>query len=159
MLMEIPTTNELADNTVAMWEPAGIPQPGDRIEFSYRQHWTKDDDPSQTGGYVVATRSGVHDWQPEQRTIVVEFVGLNLEKGGETPLTPVVEAVGPGAEKIKIQGVTVQPMPENRWRVSFQIAPAAEGAKLAETGPVELRCCLKRGEDFLTETWVHRVIP
>ncbi len=159
MLMEIPTTNELADNTVAMWEPAGIPQPGDRIEFSYRQHWTKDDDPSQTGGYVVATRSGVHDWQPEQRTIVVEFAGPNLEKGGETPLTPLVEAMGDGAQKIKIQGVTVQPMPENRWRVSFQIAPAAEGAKLAETGPVELRCCLKRGEDFLTETWVHRVIP
>ncbi len=159
MLMEIPTANELADNIVAMWEPAGKPKPGDRIEFSYRQHWTRDDDPSQTGGFVVATRAGVHDWQPEQRTIVVEFAGPNLEKGGETPITPQVEAVGDGAEKIKIQGVTVQTLPENRWRVSFQIAPAAEGAKLAETGPVELRCCLKRGEDFLTETWVHRVIP
>ena len=41
MLMEIPTGNELSDNTVALWEPANTPKPGDRIEFSYRQHWTR----------------------------------------------------------------------------------------------------------------------
>ncbi len=159
MLMEIPTTNELMDNAVAMWEPAEVPKPGDRIEFSYDQHWTMDEDPSQAGGHVVATRSGVHDWQPEQRTIVIEFTGPNLEKRSDAPMEPVVEAIGDNAGKIKIQGVMVQPMPENRWRVSFQIAPADTAGKLAETGPVELRCSLRRGEDFLTETWVHRVIP
>ena len=159
MLMEIPTTNELMDNAVAMWEPAETPKPGDRIEFSYDQHWTTDEDPSQAGGHVVATRGGVHDWQPEQRTIVVEFMGPNLEKRSDDPMEPVVSAIGENAAKIKIQGITVQPMPENRWRVSFQIAPADTAAKLAETGPVELRCSLKRGGDFLTETWVHRVIP
>lgn len=159
MLMEIPTTNELMDNVVAMWEPANVPQPGDRIEFSYRQHWTMDEDPSQTGGHVVATRSGVHDWQPEQRTIVVEFAGPNLEKHSDTPLDALVEALGTNAARISIRSVNVQPMPENRWRVSFQITPAAAEAKLAEIGPVELRCAIKRGEDFLTETWVHRVTP
>jgi periplasmic glucans biosynthesis protein len=159
MLMEIPTTNESTDNIVALWEPAKTPQPGDRIEFSYRQHWTMDPDPSHAGGHVVATRSGVHDWQPEQRTIVVEFAGTTLTEESDTPITANVQAVGPTAEKIKIQGVTVQSMPEERWRVSFQIAPATDGAKLADTGPVELRCCLKRGENFLTETWAHRVIP
>lgn len=159
VLMEIPTNNELSDNTVALWEPAQTPKPGDRIEFSYRQHWTLDQDPSQAGGHVVATRSGVHDWQPEQRTIIVEFAGTALNQSNEIPLTALVQAVGDGAAKIKIQGVTVQPMPEERWRVSFQIAPAAEGGKLAETGPVELRCCLKRGDNFLTETWAQRVIP
>jgi glucans biosynthesis protein len=159
MLMEIPTTNELMDNSVAMWEPATTPQPGDRIEFSYRQHWTMDEDPSQTGGHVVATRGGVHDWQPEQRTIVIEFMGPNLEKRSDDPMEPLVEAIGENAAKIKIQGITVQPMPENRWRVSFQIAPADTATKLAETGPVELRCSIRRGGDFLTETWVHRVIP
>ena len=70
-----------------------------------------------------------------------------------------MEAVGPGAEKVKIQGVTVQGMPEERWRVAFQIAPVAEGGKLAQIGAIELRCSLKRGENFLTETWVHRVTP
>ena len=159
MLMEIPTSNELSDNTVAVWEPSRIPQPGDRIEFAYRQHWTTDQDPSQAGGRVIATRSGIHDWQPQQRTIVVEFAGTALSQNSEIPLAAHVQALGAGAEKIKIQGVTVQPMPEDRWRVSFQIAPAADGGKLAETGPIELRCCLKRGDNFLTETWAHRVTP
>ena len=95
MLMEIPTTNELSDNTVALWEPAQTPQPGDRIEFSYRQHWTMDHDPSQAGGHVVATRSGVHDWQPEKRTVVVEFTGTALNQSNEIPLT----ARGPGGRR------------------------------------------------------------
>ncbi len=159
MLMEIPTTNELSDNTTAMWEPARTPQPGERVEFSYRQHWTMDEDPSQADGHVVATRTGVHDWQKEQRTITVEFVGNALGQPSDQPLTPLVQATGAGAEKVKIQGVTIQAMPEARWRVAFQLAPATEGGKLADIGPVELRCCIKRGENFLTETWVHRVIP
>ena len=159
MLMEIPTNNELSDNAVALWEPAQTPKPGDRIEFSYRQHWTMNPDPSQAGGHVVATRTGVHAWQPEQRTVVVEFTGKALSQPNEVPLTALVQAGGDGAEKIKIQGVTVQAMPEERSRVSFQIAPAAEGGKLADVGPVELRCCLKRGDNFLTETWAHRVTP
>lgn len=158
-LMEIPTNNELSDNTVALWEPAHIPQPGDRIEFSYRQHWTMNEDPSMADGHVVATRTGVHDWQPEQRTMIVEFAGNNLNQQNEVPLTPVVQAVGAGSDKIKIQGVTVQSIPDSRWRVAFQITPKKDGEKLADIGPVELHCCLKRGDNFLTETWVYRVTP
>jgi|LakMenEpi03Aug12_release.lakeMendotaPanAssembly.Ray.scaffolds.fasta_scaffold222617_1 glucans biosynthesis protein len=159
MLMEIPTGNELSDNTVALWEPANTPKPGDRIEFSYRQHWTMDPDPAQAGSYTVATRSGIHDWQPEQRTIMVEFTGNALNKSSDIPLTADVKAIGDNAEKIKFQGINIQSMPDDRWRVSFQISPATEGAKLSECGPVELRCCLKRGDNFLTETWAHRITP
>ena len=159
MLMEIPATNELTDNTVAMWQPAHAPQAGDTIEFSYRQHWTMDEDPSQADGHVVATRTGVHDWQKEQRTIAVEFQGNALSQQSDIQLTPVVQAVGPGSEKIKIQGVTIQSIPEARWRVAFQISPSAEGGKLADMGPIELRCSIKRGDNFLTETWVYRVTP
>jgi glucans biosynthesis protein len=159
MLMEIPATNELTDNTVAMWEPARSPQPGDRIEFRYRQHWTMAEDPSMADGHVVATRTGVHDWQPEQRTVIVEFTGSTLSQPSEVQLTPVVNVIGPGADKVKVQSVTVQSIPDARWRVAFQLAPATEGGKLADVGPIELRCCLKRGDNFLTETWVHRVTP
>lgn len=160
MLMEIPTGNELADNSVAMWEPRRIPQPGERLEFSYRQYWTMNQDPAKAGGHVVATRTGVHDWQPEQRTVAVEFTGGALLQmaENETP-SAIIEVVGEAADKIKIQGVTVQRMPENRWRAAFQIAPTAEGTKLADVGPVELRCSLKRGDDFLTETWSYRIHP
>ncbi len=159
MLMENPADNELMENVVAMWEPKEIPKPGDRFEIKYRQHWTMDDDPSQAGGRVVATRTGVHSWQPEQRTIVVEFEGNALNQPNEIPLSPLVEAVGDSAAKIKIQGVTIQPIPESRYRVAFQIAPAEEGAKLDSVGPVELRCAIKRGDNFLTETWVSRITP
>jgi periplasmic glucans biosynthesis protein len=159
MLMEIPTTTEHPDNVVAMWEPSRTPQPGDRVEFSYRQHWTMDEDPAFADGHVVATRTGVHDWQKEQRTIAVEFSGNALNQRSETPLTPIVQVMGAGGEKVKIQGVTVQEIPEARWRVAFQLAPVAEGGKLADVGPIELRCCIKRGENFITETWVHRVTP
>ena len=159
VLMELPTSNELSDNIIAMWEPSHTPQPGDRIEFAYRQRWMTDQNPAQAGGYVVATRTGVSDAQHEQRTIMAEFAGKTLSQASELPLVAHVEAVGPTADKIKIHGITVQAMPEERWRVTFQITPATEGAKLTDIGPIEIRSSLKRGENFLTETWVHRVIP
>ncbi len=159
MLMEIPTSNELADNIVALWEPARTPQPGEKLEFSYIQRWTLEEAPGAAGGRVVATRTGVHEWQPEQRTMIVEFAGGRLEKWSGDPPEAVVEAVGGAAEKVKIQGVALQPLPEGRWRVGFQLAPAQEGGKLADIGPVELRCSLKKGGDFLTETWAYRIIP
>lgn len=159
MLMELPATNELNDNIVAMWEPAVTPKQGDRVEFAYRQHWTTGDDPSVADGRVVATRTGTHDWQSGQRTIVVEFTGNALTQQTEVPLSPMVQAIGPGSDRVKIQGITCQPLPEARWRVAFQVSAAVEGTNLADIGPVEFRCCIKRGEDFLTETWVCRITP
>jgi len=159
MLMEIPTHNELTDNVVALWEPSRTPQAGERIELSYKQHWTMAEDPGQAGGRVVATRTGLHDWQPEQRTVAIEFAGGRLENWQGEPPEAVVTALGEAGARIRIQGLAVQPLPGGRWRAAFQIAPSAEGGKLADVGPQELRCCLKKGEDFLTETWAYRIIP
>ncbi|MES2997438.1 MAG: glucan biosynthesis protein [Verrucomicrobiota bacterium] len=159
MLLEIAASNELHDNVVALWEPNFTPTPGQRLEFSYRQKWTMDEDPAKAGGRVVATRTGVHDWQPEQRTVTVDFAGDALAAKPNAPLEAIAEAHGPNAAKVKIQSVTVQPMPEGRVRVAFQIAPSAADGKLAAVGPVELRCALKRGADYLTETWVYRITP
>jgi glucans biosynthesis protein len=91
--------------------------------------------------------------------MTVEFAGGRLAPWEGAPPEAVVTALGEAAAKIKIQGLTVQALPEGRWRVAFQIAPAAEGGKLADVGPQELRCCLKKGEDFLTETWAYRITP
>jgi glucans biosynthesis protein len=140
-----------------MWIPEKSPKPGDRLEFNYRQHWTMDEDPSDAGGHVVATRTGVHEWQPEQRTMIVEFEGERLvDKDGKMP-EAVVEAVGVIGTKVKIEGIAVQPMSKGRVRLAFQIRPAEEGGKLSEIGSVELKASLKRGEDFLTETWLYRI--
>ncbi len=159
MLMEIPTTNELADNVVAMWEPAVVPQAGESLRFSYKQRWTLQDDPSQAGGRVVATRTGVHEWQPEQRTVIVEFAGGRLGAPEITQPTALVEVAGNAAAKITVQGVAVQRMAADHWRLGFQLAPAGKGEKLSAAGPVELRAALKQGDDFLTETWSYRIIP
>jgi glucans biosynthesis protein len=160
MLMEIPTTNELADNVVALWEPETIPQPGTRHEFLYRQHWTMAEDPSHAGGHVVATRTGLHDWQKNQRTMAVEFAGVDSAKlkDGKAP-EAVVQFIGDGGTRAKIQGVAVQPLPGGRWRAGFQIIPAKEGTKLSDIGPLELRAALKTGDDYLTETWAYRINP
>lgn len=155
MLMEIPTGNELADNSVAMWVPEKQPVPGEPMEFSYLQHWTMEGNPAGAAGHVVATRTGTHEWQPEQRTMIVEFEGEELVgQDGEMP-----EGMVQAGEDVVVSGITVQPMPEGRVRLAFQLSPAEEGGKLSETEPVELRAALKRGDDFLTETWVYRIDP
>lgn len=160
MLMEIPTVRELDDNIVATWVPDETPQPGQRYEFSYKQHWTLREDIADAGGHVVATRTGVHEWEPEQRTMIVEFSGGKLaEIKDPAELQPVIEICGDAAKTLKIKHSNVQQMEGGRWRVSFLLAPAQEGGKLADVGPTEMRCCLKKGEDFLTETWVYRIQP
>lgn len=159
MLMEIPTANELADNLVAMWEPKEIPQPGSRVEFNYRQHWTLNPDPSDAGGRVVATRTGVHDWQKDQRTMVVEFAGGALDKLTNEKEAPeaVINLSEDSATKLKVQGTSVHRLPDGRWRVAFQIAPKQDGVKLDSLGKVEMRCTLKKDNNFLTETWAYRI--
>lgn len=165
MLMEIPTANELADNLVAMWIPDGERKAGERLEFRYKQYWTMREDPSEAGGRVVATRTGLHEWLPGERTMIVEFAGEGLpdpavesEEDGKK-LEAVVEAIGENAGKVVFDGVNIYRMQDGRLRLSFQMKPAQEGGKLEEIGPVELRAALRHGEDYVTETWSYRIEP
>ncbi len=159
MLMEIPATNELHDNVVALWEPAVPLLAGQSLEFRYKQYWTVDPDPAKGGGYVVATRTGVHDWEPNRRTVFVEFSGPNLQDPGPQAPEAVIQMLGDANQRAVIDHVAVQQMEPGRWRASFQIAPAKADGKLADIGPLELRCCLKQGEQYLTETWAYRITP
>jgi glucans biosynthesis protein len=160
MLMEIPTVRELDDNIVATWVPDETPQPGQRYEFSYKQHWTLRGDLANAGGHVVATRTGVHEWEPDQRTVIVEFAGGQLnEVKDAAELTPQIEICGEAGEKMKVKFANVQKMEDDRWRVGILLSPKKEGGKLSDVGPAEMRCSLKKGEDHLTETWVYRIQP
>lgn len=158
VLKELPTANELADNLVAFWQPAEPFLPGERREFSYRQQWTVAPNPAQAGAWVVATRTGVHDWMPEQRLMIVEFAGPSLDVLDAAP-EAVIEILGDGRERAEIASATVAEMPDGRWRLAFVIKPRVEELKLAEIGPLELRASLKKDADFLTETWSYRVKP
>jgi glucans biosynthesis protein len=161
MLMEIPAENEVGDNVVALWEPAELPKPGSSLAFAYRQKWTKSPDPAAAGGYVVATRTGVHKWEPERRTVVVEFAGGRLAELDERKPPQAVVSMVPvsGELAVKVDHQAVQRMEDGRWRVSLRLAPAADGGKLADSTEVEMRCTLKTGDDYLTETWAYRIKP
>jgi glucans biosynthesis protein len=159
MLMEIPTSTEFTDNVAALWEPARKPKPGDRLEFSYRQHWTMTANPAKADAYVVATRTGLHHRSKEIRIMMVEFTGDILNQVNDHPLVADVDVLSENKDKLKIEDVTLHALPDKTWRAAFQIAPAVEGGKLADVGPIELRCRLKRGDNVVTETWVQRVIP
>lgn len=160
MLMEIPTAHELSDNLTAMWVPEGEILAGTRLEFRYRQHWTMDVDPSEAGGLVVATRTGVHEWQPNQRTIVVEFAGERLRYWPEDkPLEPVVEVLGSQASRVRILNPVVHQLQDGRWRLAFQIEPSEEDTALESIGPLEFRATLRSGDEFPAETWSYRLKP
>ena len=155
MLMEIPTDDEHLDNIAAMWVPKREVKAGDRLEFRYRQHWTREQDPARGGGDVLATRTGLHDWQPEQRTMIVEFGGEDLGDSDTELPAAMVECSG----GLKVLSTALQRMENGKIRLNFQIAPAEEGVKLEDVEAAELRAALKRGDNYLTETWVYRIKP
>ena len=153
-LVELPTGNETSDNIVAFWEPESHPRPFEPYRLAYTQRWTTEGNPTEAAGYAVATRSGVHDWEPGKRFILVDFAGKILET--------MTEAMAPEAlitcadPAVEILSPTVQKNPfNNTWRVAFQIK-AKDDAGTKPTA-AELRCALKRGDDFLTETWTCRM--
>ena len=158
MLMEIPTVNEMEDNIVAMWVPENPLKAGERREYSYRQRWTLSGNPGNAMGTVVATRKARNVWHKEQRMMVVDFVGVELAEGEDFP-EAVIEVGGKGAGTVKIDTVNVQKKPDGSLRLTFYITPVGPNAKLADVHDVELRAMLKKGNNYLTETWVYRIKP
>jgi len=63
-LVELSTQHELSDNIVLAWEPATPPVVGEPWKIAYDQTWTLDANPSKATAWVVATRSGTHEWAP-----------------------------------------------------------------------------------------------
>ncbi len=148
-LVELPTTNELNDNIVAFWQPKEKPQLKQPYRLAYRQLWTSEQNPGRAGGYVISTRSGLHDWAPGERFVMVDFVGetLNRLPPGSQPVAE-ASTLDPSVEALD---AFVQKNPfENSWRVSFRLK-VKEG--VARPQNVETRCFIRHGEDVLTETW------
>ncbi len=148
-LIELPTTNELMDNIVAYWDPAAKPVVGEPHRLGYTQRWTSEQNPGRAGGYVVATRSGIHDWAPGERYATVDFTGDNLfNLPPEVNLVAVVSTDNRAVEALDAQ--VIRNHFENTWRVSFRLK-CQEG--MARPEQVEVRCFIKHGENVLTETW------
>lgn len=155
-LVELPTQEELADNLVVYWIPDAKPEPLKPFRFSYRQTWGMMDNPTGAGCWTVATRSGTHPWAPGVRFMIVEFDGPRLRGLPAEKMPDAVVTVANGAP-IAVENVRTQRNPINGvWRASFEVRPATTNTPPAQIGPIELRCCLKSGEDYLSETWTYR---
>jgi glucans biosynthesis protein len=148
-LIQIPTSDELHDNIVAFWVPKKAPKAGDSIHLAYRLIWYRSHPDRPGGGYVTATR--IMPGQDEgSLKFVLDFKGKELEA---LPAGSAVEAViNVGqAGKLFEQQIYKNEMTQG-WRLVFQARP--EHAR-----PMEMRASLKRGQDFLTETWSYVVEP
>ncbi len=155
-LIELPTQEELADNLVAYWIPAARPEPGVPFRVAYRQSWGMMQNPANAASWAVATRSGTHPWAPGVRFMIVDFDGPRLRDLPKDKAPEAVVTIANGAPAT-VDSVRTQRNPyDGTWRASFEVRPAKSGATPAEVGPVELRCCLKLGDDYLSETWTCR---
>jgi glucans biosynthesis protein len=156
-LVELPTDDEIHDNIVAMWVPAGKASAGSVLDLRYRLHWTADEPFPAPLAHCVATRTGQGGEPGQERhsagstKFVVEFLGGGL---ATLPFGVIPQAVVTAAHGT-LDPASVEPVPDGiagHWRVRFDFTPAS-----AE--PVELRLYLRLADSALSETWLYQFHP
>jgi periplasmic glucans biosynthesis protein len=146
-LVEIPSEEEIHDNIVAYWKPAGALAAGKSHAFAYRLMWPNDVPRSWPGATVHATRAGLVNG-PLRKTGATQFVidlkgliGINPE---DLPAARLDATAG------AVSAPIVQTNPEiGGLRVSFTFDP--KGASSSE-----LRLALHKKEQVISETWLYR---
>jgi glucans biosynthesis protein len=146
-LVEIPSEEEIHDNIVAYWKPAGSLAAGKAYTFNYRLTWPNDKPATWPGGTVSATRSGLING-PQRKTGLVQFAvdvrGLAGTASNDAPEARLSASAG------GLSTPVVQPNTENDgFRVSFSFDP--KGATSSE-----LRLELRRNDQLVSETWLYR---
>ena len=157
-LIEIPTDDEIHDNIVAFWTPAGPNKKGSELRYRYRLHWLADEPtPATNVSHVAATRVGRGGEPGKPRPprgiakFVVEFEGKPLDSlnlpANEKLNAEITSTSG------KVSYVFVEPVGSTkRWRVQFDLTYTGND-------PIELRAFLKRGKQTLTESWLYQFEP
>jgi glucans biosynthesis protein len=155
-LVEIPTDDEIHDNTVAFWVPKAPAAAGSSYTLKYRLHWTDGEPYPSPLAHCIATRIG-RGGQPGQprpggvRKFMVEFVGA--------PLATLPFGVKPELVLTASRGtfsyVFAEAVPNGvagHWRAQFDFT--SQGAE-----PVDMRLFLKNGDQTLSETWLYQFQP
>jgi len=154
-LVELPTREEIHDNIVAYWVPAGPAEANKPLSYSYLINVFSTSQVWPPGGKVIATRVGnagvgaYDDSSSRTRRVLIDFAGGDLEG---------LNAVQPVRAEVKANGgdvdtVTVEQLPgTGTWRVAFRLTPKGNGS-------VDLRCYLTLYGEALTETWSYLWSP
>jgi glucans biosynthesis protein len=149
-LVELPTREEIHDNIVAYWVPAGRAEAGKPLSYSYLLSAFAQSSRWPPGGKVIATRIGTaaiggYDESTGARRVLVDFAGGDLDVLDRSqPVTAEVKANGG-----TVDAVTVEQLPGTGiWRVAFRMTPKGDGR-------VDMRCHLSLYGEALTETWSY----
>jgi periplasmic glucans biosynthesis protein len=155
-LIEIPTDDEIHDNIVAAWVPAGKTEAGQRHDLAYRLFWQEEPPVAKTLARCVATRLG-NGGQPGTarpkgvRKFMIEFLG--------GPLEALPSGVKPEVDLFASRGtfsyILTEAIPNDvpgHWWTQFDLT--VEGAD-----PVEMRALLKVHGKPVSETWLYQYRP
>lgn len=157
-LVQLPTPDETHDNIVAYWVPAQLPAPGEPLAFAYELSWQGDAQQRPPGAWATQSRLGLGFFRPEdaaslagQVQYVVDFAGPSLQQlPPQAPVRPVASSDANG--RIEQQLAYFNPV-TGSWRMTLRVH------RLDPARPVELRAFLQHGNDILTETWTHIILP
>jgi len=156
-IIQIPTPNEFNDNIVAFWVPQAKATKGQELTYSYRMRWA-----SPESGYAMAyADSTLLSMSPDRknRKFIVDFKGKAIEAlPAESKVDAELSVTGGGriVEKQVLKNEVT-----GGWRLVFAIEQEKRPG-LAQLIPgfenvVELRACLKNGDEVLSETWSYAV--
>jgi periplasmic glucans biosynthesis protein len=143
-LVEIPSDKEVNDNIVGFWRPKDTFIAKGEFFLSYRLHWCWEPAEDQALAKITQTRCGL-SFDTKNRQFVVDFAGGVLKGRAETA-PPVIDL---HSNKGHTESATLQPMPGDAWRLSFQLAAGDEKV-------VELYARLLIDGRPITETWAYR---
>lgn len=156
-LVQLPTPDETHDNIVAYWVPATLPGPGQPLDVSYELSWQGDAQQAPPGAWVTQSRQG-HGYtrltaseQQRQPQFVLDFSGPTLQA---LPADAPVQAIATADANGRIVEAHAYPNPaQHGWRLTLRVE------RLDPAQPVELRAFLRHGNDTLSETWTHVILP
>ncbi len=153
-LVEIPTGDEIHDNIVAYWLPKEPFRGGSQREMRYKLHWRLHEPYPAQLARVVATRAGQGGIPGQPRPkgtvkYVVDFQGGKLSqfsRRGDIELA--VSAPSGFIERQSIYPV----VDTDLWRAMFDFTAGSEN-------PVDIKLCLRKGGEMLSETWLFQHLP
>ncbi|WP_206668518.1 glucan biosynthesis protein G [Pseudomonas saliphila] len=155
VLVQLPTSDETNDNTVAFWRTDGKISKEQSLHFNYTARFGNDRVAGEPLARAVDTYLGDGmrvggGTEPGSVRVIVDFVDGPL--ADLQPDAPVVGHVS-GLEDTEVLEHFVEYVePLHRWRLSALVRPAGDK-------PLALRAYLSQHEETLSETWSYQLPP
>lgn len=142
-LVEIPSEEEIHDNIVVYWNPVESLEPGKAHNLSYRLHWGEDMPIAPASSHIVQTAVGLTR-KDTVRQFAIDFSGPAVSETLDLPIADLSAGTG------TLSSALVERHPGiNGVRVSFTLDTGSADMS-------ELRLTLKRGDQYVSETWLYR---